>query len=168
MSDQGLHGLVSPGAPRLRRAAITAGMSAGAVAASGLSAFMIPLLGWRITLDLFALVGVVWAVLFWITFRDRPDQHPWVNAAEIALIRQPATRRTAENCGRRSNGFNRRRQSARRIRRDGSTVSAFMEVGRLSCSTLRRFAERSVTPFSFRGSHRTSSVRMAFGSPMRV
>jgi MFS family permease len=81
-------------------AAITAGMSAGAVGASGMSAFMIPLLGWRITLDLFALVGVVWAAWFWITFRDRPEQHPWVNAAEIALIRQPATRRAAENSGR--------------------------------------------------------------------
>ena len=71
-------------------AAITAGMSVGAVGASGLSAVMLPLLGWRITLDLFALVGVAWAVWFWITFRDRPEQHPRVNAAEIALIRKPA------------------------------------------------------------------------------
>ena len=72
-------------------AAITAGMSVGAVAASGLSAVMLPWLGWRITLDLFALVGVAWAVWFWIIFRDRPEQHPWVNAAELAVIRKPAT-----------------------------------------------------------------------------
>jgi MFS family permease len=77
-------------------AAITAGMSVGAVAASGLSAVMLPLLGWRITLDLFALVGVAWAIWFWITFRDRPEQHPRVNAAELALIRKPATRRGPE------------------------------------------------------------------------
>jgi len=77
-------------------AAITAGMSVGAVAASGLSAFMLPLLGWRLTLQLFALAGVAWAVWFWITFRDRPERHPWVNAAEVALIRKPAARRGPE------------------------------------------------------------------------
>jgi MFS family permease len=71
--------------------AITAGMSVGAVAASGLSAFMIPWLGWRVTLDLFALVGVAWAVWFWLIFRDRPEENPWVNAAELALIRKPAS-----------------------------------------------------------------------------
>jgi MFS family permease len=68
-------------------AAINAGMSAGAVLAGGLSAVMLPWLGWRLTLQLFALVGVVWAVVFWITFRDRPEHHPWVNPAEYALIR---------------------------------------------------------------------------------
>jgi MFS family permease len=69
-------------------AAITAGMSAGAVAASGLAAFLVPWLGWRTTCQLFALAGVLWALEFWITFRDRPEQHPWVNDAEIALIRE--------------------------------------------------------------------------------
>jgi MFS family permease len=69
-------------------AAITAGMSAGAVAASGLCAILLPPLGWRLTLQLLALTGVAWAVGFWIIFRDRPEQHPWVNQAEIALIRR--------------------------------------------------------------------------------
>jgi MFS family permease len=68
-------------------AAITAGMSAGAVAASGLAAVLVPWLGWRLTCQLFALTGVLWAIEFWITFRDRPEGHPWVNKEEIALIR---------------------------------------------------------------------------------
>jgi MFS family permease len=68
-------------------AAITAGMSAGAVAASGLAAILVPWLGWRLTCELFALTGILWAVEFWLTFRDRPEGHPWVNKQEIALIR---------------------------------------------------------------------------------
>ncbi len=68
-------------------AAITAGMSVGGVAASGVSAILLPALGWRVTLEVFALTGVVWAVWFWTLFRDRPEQHPRVNTAELALIR---------------------------------------------------------------------------------
>jgi MFS family permease len=68
-------------------AAITAGMSVGGVAASGVSAILLPELGWRITLAVFALTGVAWAAWFWILFRDRPEQHPGVNQAELALIR---------------------------------------------------------------------------------
>jgi MFS family permease len=67
-------------------AALNAGMSAGAVAAGGLSAVMLPWLGWRLTLALFALAGTMWAVGFWIIFCDRPEQHPWVNPAECDLI----------------------------------------------------------------------------------
>jgi MFS family permease len=68
-------------------AAINAGMSAGTVVAAGISAALLPSLGWRPTLQLFALVGVAWAIGFWITFRDRPENHPWVNRAEVAFIR---------------------------------------------------------------------------------
>ncbi|APW59031.1 MFS transporter [Paludisphaera borealis] len=45
-----------------------------------------PLMGWRGAFLLFGLVGVVWAVAFSLWFRDRPDDHPDVNAAERALI----------------------------------------------------------------------------------
>jgi len=69
---------------------INAGMSVGAVAATGLAAAMLPALGWRLTLQLFSLAGLAWAAGFWIIFRDRPEQHPWVSAAELALIRGPA------------------------------------------------------------------------------
>ena len=70
---------------------LNAGMSVGAVVATGLAAAMLPAYGWRLTLQVFALVGVAWAVVFCIIFRDHPEQHPWVNAAERILIgRQPA------------------------------------------------------------------------------
>jgi predicted MFS family arabinose efflux permease len=69
---------------------INAGMSAGAVAATALAAAMLPALGWRLTMQLFALAGIAWAAGFWITFRDRPEQHPKVNSAELALIRGEA------------------------------------------------------------------------------
>lgn len=44
-------------------------------------------LDWRGTFFGFAAVGVVWCVVFARLFRDRPEQHPGVNAAELALIR---------------------------------------------------------------------------------
>jgi MFS family permease len=67
-------------------AAINAGMSAGAVAAGGLSGIMLPWLGWRLTLEIFALAGLAWAAGFWLIFRDRPEEHPWVSAAELEEI----------------------------------------------------------------------------------
>jgi ACS family glucarate transporter-like MFS transporter len=41
---------------------------------------------WRPAFLLYALVGIVWAALFWWWFRDNPRQHSAVNAAELALI----------------------------------------------------------------------------------
>ena len=43
-------------------------------------------LSWRQTFVLFGSVGVVWAILFYRSFRDRPEDHPGVNAAELALL----------------------------------------------------------------------------------
>jgi MFS family permease len=65
---------------------INAGMSVGAVVATGLAAALLPALGWRPTLQIFALAGIAWAAGFWIIFRDHPEQHPWINLAERTLI----------------------------------------------------------------------------------
>jgi MFS family permease len=43
-------------------------------------------LSWRNAFVLFGALGVVWAVWFFRWFRDRPAEHPGVNAAELALI----------------------------------------------------------------------------------
>ncbi len=43
---------------------------------------------WRHTFWIFGTLGVVWCVLFWIWFRDRPEQKAGVNAAEVALIHE--------------------------------------------------------------------------------
>jgi nitrate/nitrite transporter NarK len=42
--------------------------------------------GWRPTLMVYGLGGVVVGVLFWLFVRDRPRAHPWCNRAEVALI----------------------------------------------------------------------------------
>jgi MFS family permease len=43
-------------------------------------------LSWRNTFVLFGALGVVWAVIFYRSFRDNPREHPGVNAGELALL----------------------------------------------------------------------------------
>lgn len=45
------------------------------------------LFGWRGAFCLFGLIGVLWCVFFSRWFRNRPEENPHVNAAELALIR---------------------------------------------------------------------------------
>jgi MFS transporter, ACS family, glucarate transporter len=47
-------------------------------------------LSWRNTFVLFGGIGVVWAVIFYRSFRDHPKDHPRVNAAELALLKENA------------------------------------------------------------------------------
>jgi MFS family permease len=42
--------------------------------------------GWRRAFEIFGLLGVAWAVVFFLWFRDDPREHPQVNAAERALL----------------------------------------------------------------------------------
>ncbi len=42
--------------------------------------------GWRLGFVLFASMGVVWCVVCFVWFRDRPSEHKGVNAAELELI----------------------------------------------------------------------------------
>jgi MFS family permease len=41
---------------------------------------------WRRAFELFGLLGLIWAVLFYRWFRDNPHHHPAVNAAERKLL----------------------------------------------------------------------------------
>jgi len=41
---------------------------------------------WRHTFLIFGGLGIVWCVLFWMWFKDHPEQHASVNQAEIDLI----------------------------------------------------------------------------------
>ncbi len=59
----------------------------GAVVAPAATAYLIDSVGWRFTFVAFALVGVAWAVGFWLWFRNDPAEHSGVNAAELAIIR---------------------------------------------------------------------------------
>src|SRR5581483_8020954 len=43
-------------------------------------------LSWRFAFVLFGCVGLIWCAAFTLWFRNRPEEHPAVNAAEVALI----------------------------------------------------------------------------------
>lgn len=43
-------------------------------------------LSWRQAFTVFGVLGVVWAVVFRLWFRDNPRDHPQVNEAELALL----------------------------------------------------------------------------------
>src|SRR5579883_2809599 len=49
---------------------------------------LLHVLEWRHTFWIFGCLGVLWCIAFWWWFRDRPEDHPAVNAAELAYIRQ--------------------------------------------------------------------------------
>ena len=49
---------------------------------------LIQVWGWRASFVAFGCVGVVWAAAWFWTYRDRPADHPGVNAEELAWITQ--------------------------------------------------------------------------------
>jgi MFS family permease len=58
---------------------------------AGISAWKVPaIMTWRQAFWLFGAVGVIWCVCFAWWFRDRPEQKPGVNEAELAWIRSNA------------------------------------------------------------------------------
>jgi sugar phosphate permease len=61
-------------------------MLIGGVIASWMTAQLIGPLGWRWLFLLYALPGLAWACWFAVWFRNRPRDHPGVNAAELAII----------------------------------------------------------------------------------
>ena len=56
--------------------------------ALGMSSFaaVIAVYGWRSIYWLCAILSIIAVPLIWFVVRDRPDQHPWVNKAEIEYI----------------------------------------------------------------------------------
>jgi nitrate/nitrite transporter NarK len=44
--------------------------------------------GWRPTLLIYGLAGIVVGFLFWLLARNWPRQHPWANEAEVKLIEE--------------------------------------------------------------------------------
>jgi MFS family permease len=50
------------------------------------TAYTAPVVSWRGAFVLFGLLGVVWCLVFAWRFRNRPDEHPDVNASERELI----------------------------------------------------------------------------------
>lgn len=59
----------------------------GGAAAPVLVVLVMTLVSWRAAFLVFAGLGVIWAVIFSRWFRDNPRDHPSVNAAELALLK---------------------------------------------------------------------------------
>lgn len=58
----------------------------GAAASQPLVVWMLEHASWRIAFAIFGSVGFFWAIGWWLWFRDDPETHPAVNAAEARLI----------------------------------------------------------------------------------
>ncbi len=86
--------------PPTRRAfasgALGSFMSVGSVISASLTGFLLCYLSWRWVFALYAVPGLLWAAWFWLWFRDRPREHPAVNAEELALIEAGAPDQAAD------------------------------------------------------------------------
>lgn len=70
----------------LASAVIGASMSIGAVVTMKLTAELLRFYHWRTVFHAYALVGIAWAVVFYLFFRATPRDHPWTNRAEQDLV----------------------------------------------------------------------------------
>ncbi len=48
--------------------------------------YLLQFFSWRQAFGLIAILGFVWAAFFWRWYRDKPREHPGVNAAEMAIL----------------------------------------------------------------------------------
>lgn len=64
------------------------GARLGGSLAPVLAAWLITLVGWRMSFVIFGLTGIVWCLAFWPWFRDDPAEHPRMTAQELAEIRR--------------------------------------------------------------------------------
>lgn len=77
------HALSDAEAIRLNRLIVEAAMSNSVKKFRGV--------GWRPTMILYGVLGIVVALGFYVIARDLPQRHPWCNAAERSLINDPAS-----------------------------------------------------------------------------
>ncbi len=79
--------------PKTRRGfasgALGSFMSVGGFVGAMLTGVLIVQVGWRMLFVIYAVPGVLWAVAFYLWFRNDPAEHSAVNSAELALIRGP-------------------------------------------------------------------------------
>ena len=70
----------------LAQGIFNAGASIGAIVSAPLIALLFVWLGWKGTFLLIGALGFIWLLPWLIVYRAGPDRHPWVDAAERALI----------------------------------------------------------------------------------
>jgi len=64
-----------------------AAMSVGGAIGAGLTGWMLGFMPATTIFGIFAIPGLFWAAVFWIWFREFPDDHSAVNQSELKLIR---------------------------------------------------------------------------------
>ncbi len=67
---------------------LAAAMSIGGAIGASLTGWMLGYMSAKVIFIAFAAPGFLWAIGFWLWFRERPDEHSSVNDAEVALISQ--------------------------------------------------------------------------------
>lgn len=69
------------------------GRAGGACASLIVATFLMGYLSlsWRASFLVLAVVGVGFALAFWLLFRNRPSEHPWANTAEQQLVEEGIT-----------------------------------------------------------------------------
>jgi ACS family glucarate transporter-like MFS transporter len=64
------------------------GSRVGGMLSAPVALFIVSRWGWRTSFVLFGTIGLAWAAAWFTWYRDRPEDHPAVNAEELAWIRQ--------------------------------------------------------------------------------
>lgn len=83
-------GIIRDWIPEVRRgfssAVYGAALSIGGAVTMGLTAWLIDFMHWRTIFYLYSLVGIAWAIVFYLIYRNLPEKHPWINDEELSLI----------------------------------------------------------------------------------
>ena len=61
-------------------------MSVGGAIGAALTGWLVVQVGWRTMFLIYSVPGLIWAVVFWIWFRNSPREHGQVNEAELGLL----------------------------------------------------------------------------------
>lgn len=111
-------------------AMIAMSMSIGSALTMALTAWLLTNHDWRTIIRWYSLVGLVWAAGFYLYFRSRPEEHPWVNRGEVELIRRDSANSESGNDGlpSTSSAGDARRRLAARISIAALAVQLFFKV----------------------------------------
>jgi len=64
------------------------GSRVGGMLSAPIALLIVSRWGWRTSFVIFGAIGLIWAATWFAWYRDRPEEHPSVDAAELAWIRQ--------------------------------------------------------------------------------
>ncbi|WP_282161944.1 MFS transporter [Ulvibacterium marinum] len=68
----------------------------GAAFALPMVAWLMDLVGWRLTFVLLGAIGILWGIVWYLWFRDNPEDHKGMSASEVSYIRAHTNRNTVE------------------------------------------------------------------------